>query len=471
MSAFSSRGSKPPSRVSLQRAHKLGIRTSRVSSWSRSNSFTYAVRASIILIFIIVGHAIISFTIILSQIDMFGEPLVYNSSISSSSPAVEELMSKHELCSTRERNKEWRYQLKNHLQQHQKEEEESSLWLDQRTSFAIVLTVNNGFFDFFMNWLNHFNTNVATANSNKQHPDNNLLEQAILLIIIAEDPSIHKRLNDMTQSKGYSTIILPGYKTAEESETDQAEDYDSYAYKSLVSTRATHLLDLICSLEDNANSDSGNDDDTTDKNEDEGRSEETMQSKSILDDMLILYTDTDTVWLKNPFPYIQSKMGLNPMVTNHTKRIGGPSSSSRYEILAAIDNDEYWSVSPYYCTGLVILQQTPSVLAFLSKWEKELKSNPQLNQPIFNTVLRSKELPPIRHGGLDESKFPSGRLYFDEWVKEGREEEKQKKKEVVFVHNNFIVGHDAKKERFEKHGLWIDHIPKRKRGLRSMIFG
>jgi hypothetical protein len=157
-------------------------------------------------------------------------------------------------------------------------------------------------------------------------------------------------------------------------------------------------------------------------------------------DIVIVYSDVDTVWVRDPFPSIQTLMG----------------GDESYDILAAVDDHDYWCVKDYYCTGFIVIAQSSASISFLSHWEKELKYAPQLNQPIFNTVLRSPMLPEIRHGGLGEIEFPPGRLYFDRWAKEGGELERQNKDRSLVVHNNYIVGHDAKKKRFEEHGIWID---------------
>ena len=53
--------------------------------------------------------------------------------------------------------------------------------------------------------------------------------------------------------------------------------------------------------------------------------------------------------------------------------------------------------------------------------------------------LKKKVLPTIQ--------FPSGHQYFD----------KNKRLNVVVVHNNYIIGHDAKVSRFKKHSLWKEY--------------
>ena len=84
MSAFINGKGRGRVAPSLARAQKLGIRHSSRVRWSRSNSFNYAVRATVVLVVIIIANAFISFTIILSQID-FGYISSRNNNNSSSS--------------------------------------------------------------------------------------------------------------------------------------------------------------------------------------------------------------------------------------------------------------------------------------------------------------------------------------------------------------------------------------------------
>jgi len=366
------------------------MRTSRISSWSRSRYFIYAVRATAIVIAILIVNALISFTVILSRIDI----LQQNSAL-----RVEDI------CPSRQR-----YILRDELGSNSNDTHRGI------SSFAVVLTVNSGFWDFFVNWDNHFQDRVVNKSDE------------LLLVIIAQDADIYDKLKTWPKPKASRTIIIPVYDlTKGSSASARAEDYDSVGYKSLVSSRATYLLNVMCSIQ-GGKPNKGD------------------------DDLVILYSDIDTVWLKDPFPYIQTKLfGSNNNDTDMQHR-------PNYDILAAVDDDEYNNVSPYYCTGYLVIAQTPASIAFLSLWEEELISNPQLNQPVFNTLLRSPKIPGIRLGDLGQTEFPPGRLYFDEWAKGSREVEKRKKMETMVVHNNYIVGHDAKRKRFQEHGLWMNNM-------------
>jgi len=356
----------------------------------------------------------------------FRGPLMRFNSSTHSRAAKTNGGAQRDVCSSRSKlNKKWRDELDRYF---------SEVTVDGIPSFAVVLTLNNGFWDFFVNWQQYFIIRVMSKSNNQP-----------LLIIIAEDSSVYEKLKKLTPQQKKTTVVLPGHDFANESVSDKAEDYDSQEYKSLVSSRATHLLNLMCSLE-GGESDSV----TNETSSDEG-------TKAKKENMVIVYSDTDTVWLKDPFPYIQSKMfGSNENDGTQTQQ------QSKYDLLVAVDDHNYnefdavVKFDDYYCTGYLAIAQTPASIEFLSHWEKELQANPQLNQPLFNSLLRSKEIPKVRHGGLSETKFPPGRLYFDEWVNEGGEEERRKKEETIVVHNNYIIGFDAKKQRFQDHDLWMN---------------
>jgi hypothetical protein len=82
----------------------------------------------------------------------------------------------------------------------------------------------------------------------------------------------------------------------------------------------------------------------------------------------------------------------------------------------------------------------------IKRWDALLAGTPRLNQPVFNDAVR--EIDGLRHVGLPDTLFPTGRHYFEVMNETAR-------RGVAVVHNNFIIGHDTKKKRFEEHNLWI----------------
>ena len=71
-----------------------------------------------------------------------------------------------------------------------------------------------------------------------------------------------------------------------------------------------------------------------------------------------------------------------------------------------------------------------------------------VNQYIFNEVLKTQFLQRMRVRVLNPMHFPSGALYFhSDWRLEQTEE-------PCVIHNNFIVGRERKLTRFKTHNLW-----------------
>ncbi|KAL3802530.1 hypothetical protein HJC23_012549 [Cyclotella cryptica] len=256
--------------------------------------------------------------------------------------------------------------------------------------FAIAVTVNMAFYDFFVNWYHHYDDAVVRATAS----------HSPLLVVIAEEKELYEQLQSDPLLKDTNTeIVLGAYATSLSSESLA---FNSKEYKSMVSSRATHLLNILCSL--NALSDHGA-------------------------NWNLVYSDIDTVWLKDPLPIIKAKL------------FDGDDSNPKYDILAAVDNAELFGFTPYYCTGFLVITSTPAAMHLISSWEGELLSKTQVNQPIFNElVVKQKGL---KYTGLSESEFVPGRNFFT-----------HDKSRAVVLHNNFVIGREKKQKRFEEYGTW-----------------
>jgi rhamnogalacturonan II specific xylosyltransferase len=237
---------------------------------------------------------------------------------------------------------------------------------DDPSQFYILLTVNDGFFDFFTNWLHYYNK----------------LNLPNKVIVIAEDQDAYEKLQKV--QKRYPIIIensgldVPG----------RAFSYKHPMYNKIVSSRPRRLLPH---LEMKRN---------------------------------ILYTDTDIVWLKNPFDYIKGD----------------------YDIWLQVDAETHNGFTPYYCTGFFAIMSNDATIDMINKWKTALEGEPTTNQPVFNKVLHKESLS-IRHLDLPRVEFPNGRDYFELFSQVYKDK-------VVVVHNNFVIGYEEKKERFIKEGLW-----------------
>jgi hypothetical protein len=242
--------------------------------------------------------------------------------------------------------------------------------LSAQGNWIVLLEVNHGYYDFFENWLAHFQA----------------LDLKIKVIIMAED--------DITMALLEKEVLAnyPEQFSGERSSLHldtKALGYDSTAYKELVSSRAIHIL------------------------------------KKLKDGLNVIYCDVDTVWRSSPLLYL--------------------GCTDDADIIMQVDSNEFNGISPYYCTGFMAVVSNKRTIQFIEKWQKALDAKPQLNQPVFNDILHKRSL--VRHQPLPTAEFPSGNYYF-QWFTE-REKEK-----AVIVHNNFIIGHDKKKDRFIQERLW-----------------
>ena len=151
-----------------------------------------------------------------------------------------------------------------------------------------------------------------------------------------------------------------------------------------------------------------------------------------------------TIWLKNPFPFIQKPL-YGDMEHYQSKR----------DILVAIDSykNTTGGRSTIYSTSFLVLAQTLASINLLSFWENS-EMYPTLDK-LFTTP--NLPIPNTWNNGVytfDIDKFPSSRLYLDEWTKE---DNKTKMERAIVIHNNSIDdGHENKLKRFRDHGLWID---------------
>lgn len=231
------------------------------------------------------------------------------------------------------------------------------------TNWTILLTVNNAFFDFYQNWLWHYRQlNLPTD---------------VPVIVIAEDDDVFDKI---------TALHTPGV-TVKKSHMDPINSslvFDTPLFKKYMARRAVYLLEYLEQGED------------------------------------VLHVDVDSVWLKNPLPYL----------------VGD------FDILGQVETP-----ANLICIGFIAFKGRSIVKNFVKLWieKMELKTNKLSDQEVFN-VLRRKRTD-LKIKTLPIQQFPSGKLYFDKSDDVGR-------KKAVVVHNNWIIGHDTKKNRFKKFSLW-----------------
>ena len=269
---------------------------------------------------------------------------------------------------------------------------------DMYNNWIILMTINTGFMDFFQNWFWYFQKQQLT----------------VPLILVAEDEACYKSIKEL-----YSSFTSVTIERSESNNPEGAVDYETKQYNKLVGERPTHIL------------------------------------KHLRQGHNVLYCDADSVWLRNPFPHFVGE----------------------FDIWSQQDD-----ISTYnrYCTGFLAIKSNNRTIQVIEKWRRCMVNvSSEGNQVIFNEIDKSQ----IRIKILDTDLFPSGQLFFhtmnntkhenndeyenstkyennDEYENNTKYDNKTKYENstkyenVVVVHNNWIIGHGKKRERFKKFNLW-----------------
>ena len=157
----------------------------------------------------------------------------------------------------------------------------------------------------------------------------------------------------------------------------------------------------------------------------------------------VLYNDIDMVWQRNAWDVIDER----------EKKI----ESTRVSTMTVTTTTSMlWHDGPnMLCTCVFYLLPTPDSISLLTQWEEEVLTGTHLHdQRAFNTVAERLMLPlgggstanGVRVFDNDEE-FPRGASY--SWNKTSLSNQK-----AVIIHNNWIKGKQAKRDRFEAAGLW-----------------
>ncbi|XP_060603233.1 uncharacterized protein LOC132756234 [Ruditapes philippinarum] len=183
------------------------------------------------------------------------------------------------------------------------------------------MTVNDGYFDFFQNWIHFYNK----------------LQLNFPLIVIAEDDDVFLKLHQLNTQSVF-TLVRSWRNTLR-----SAVVYGSKEFNELASGRPTYILTY---LETGTN---------------------------------ILYADTDSVWLHDPFPYFQGTFDM-------WMQVDGPGN---------------------LCTGLIAIKSNNESIKLMRLWEAALKKRLDIGQTVFNQVFTNST---IHLKPLDRNLFPSGNI-------------------------------------------------------------
>ena len=144
----------------------------------------------------------------------------------------------------------------------------------------------------------------------------------------------------------------------------------------------------------------------------------------------VLFSDVDTVWMEDPFPYF----------------------AGDFDMFIQEDQPQPKLV---LCAGFSYYRSNANMIQFMKDWIRrlEINKNKKPDQMVLNIMLREKrklgKSANFKYKVLDQKKFLSGREYFDDDWRRNNTDVKP-----VFLHNNWVIGHDIKVERFKNLGYW-----------------
>lgn len=144
----------------------------------------------------------------------------------------------------------------------------------------------------------------------------------------------------------------------------------------------------------------------------------------------IIYSDIDTIWLKDPRTFLKGNYDFWAQLDG------------------LIDGIPYFEgFIPYICTGFLALQSTKKTLKILRLWRQVteiINNKSRVNQADFQRIVFEQS---ANFGVLPLRYFPNGETYFEQMSELLR-------KDVVFIHNNYIIGKAKKIQRFQQFDIW-----------------
>lgn len=225
---------------------------------------------------------------------------------------------------------------------------------DEIVTWVVMVTVSHDFQDLFDNWWYHFSQ----------------LRLSMEVILVAEDNSTLNKYRNK-HDNNYNVIRVLNIQ--------EAVVYGSDEYYKMVSKRVTYIL------------------------------------KEIQKGHNVIFSDADTIWLRNPSMYLKGN----------------------YDIWSTMD-------TPFKnCTGLIAIKASKAAEMFLIEL-KNIKSS-LVNQQQIEHLLKTSE---VKHIHLPTTEFPSSDHSCN----------KNTTKDVV-VYNACVMSSDRKRERFINMGLWTKTSP------------
>lgn len=163
----------------------------------------------------------------------------------------------------------------------------------------------------------------------------------------------------------------------------------------------------------------------------------------------ILYNDIDMVWQRNAWDVIDDREKKALAATANQ-----PSPEPRI-------TSTLWHDGPgQLCTCMLYFLPTNGSIALLTQWEKEIATNRYTTDQFAFIALAKRLRFPFGGGARrgvrvyrSDEEFPRGRDYAWDAAAVPPNHNNNNRRAVI-VHNNWISGKQAKRDRFEAAGLW-----------------
>ncbi|XP_022109321.1 UDP-galactose:fucoside alpha-3-galactosyltransferase-like [Acanthaster planci] len=150
----------------------------------------------------------------------------------------------------------------------------------------------------------------------------------------------------------------------------------------------------------------------------------------------VLFTDSDTFWFRDPFPYFKGDFDMFLRGTTPTR------------IIKRTD----------FCAGFIYLKPTTATIQFVKTWTQVMDNNKKKgsytpDQIVMNRLLKADRPVHINIKMLESDLFPWGPTFFNpSWQKENHS--------TVVMHASSIRGHPAKLKKFKEFGMWLVSVTK-----------
>jgi len=172
----------------------------------------------------------------------------------------------------------------------------------------------------------------------------------------------------------------------------------------------------------------------------------------------LLFTDTDMVWLRDPLHELRSDYGtalergdVDVLIQSDYDDSNEAACTHHHDCArSSWCGHERAACEDEACGGFYYLRAATPAISMLEalfermEWQRTHIDARLGEQPALNFVLRRTA--GLRYTVLPRQDYPNGNAFFVRHPPRSM---------PVIVHNNWLAGYEAKRERFVQHGLWL----------------